>query len=80
MSLGILRKPSLQDTFLLLEHLQDTPEAAERKSTDYDGQYLVLNNERNCAANQSGRQPDPPAALAPVILHLDDQGMADADA
>ena len=70
----ILRKQdlSLEEIKVLL--------AAEGETTDDDGQDIVLNEQREGAKRQAGHQPDPPALLPPLVFHLDDQGMTDADA
>jgi hypothetical protein len=58
----------------------DAPEAAEGETADDDGQDIVLNEQREGAKRQARHEPDPPAPLPPLVLHLDDQGMTDADA
>ena len=58
----------------------DAPQAAEGKAADDDGQDIVPDKQGKRAEYKADHQPDPPALLPPLILHLDDQGMADADA
>ena len=41
MALGVLREPPPQDPFLLLVHLQDTPETGKGKATENCGYNLV---------------------------------------
>ena len=70
----ILRKQdlSLEEIKVLL--------AAEGETADNDGQDIVLDEQGKCAKDKAGHQPDPPALLPPLVFHLDDQGMTDADA
>ena len=45
-----------------------------------EGDDIVPDEKRQRAESQTCHQPDPPALPAPVILHLDDERVADADA
>ena len=80
MAFWVFGKPAPENTFFLEEHLVDAPEAAEGETADNDGQDIVLDEQGKCAKDKAGHQPDPPALFPPLVLHLDDQGMTDADA
>ena len=79
-ALGVLGEPAAEDALFLENHFVDAPEAAEGEAADDDGEDVVRDEEGEGAESQSGDEPDPPALLAPVVFHLDDERMADADA
>ena len=80
MALWILREPTPQYPLLLLVHLQDAPEAGESETAEYGRNGLVGNEQGRNSDHKAHDQPNPPAALAKMILHLYDGRMTDTDA
>ena len=80
MTLRVLREPAPEHPLLLLMHLKDAPETGEGESTQDCGDGLVGDEQGGRRNHKTHGQPDPPALLSQVILHLDDGRMADADA
>ena len=58
----------------------DASEAGEGESAEDGGNGLVSRKKRGGGAGNSHDQPNPPALLSPMILHLDDRRMTDPDA
>ena len=80
MTLRVLREPAPEHPLLLLMHFQDAPETGEGESTQ-DGRDGLVGDEQGDRRNHKTHgQPDPPALLSQVVLHLDDGRMTDADA
>ena len=64
----------------MLEHLQDAPKTGKGKATEDCGNGLIWHEQGGPRYQESHNQPDPPATFAPVVLHLDNSRMADANA
>ena len=75
---GILREPALENAFLLEKHLVDGPEAGKGESAQNGGDDRMPDEKGSAGAKEADDQPDPPALFAPMILHLDDGGVADS--
>jgi hypothetical protein len=80
MPIRVLREPAFDNTLLLLKHFQNTPETGKSESSQ-NGRNGLVGDKQGCTSHQNAHhKPDPPAFLSQIILHLDNGGMADADA
>ena len=75
----ILREPPAQNAHLLGQQLMDAPETRERGGPENGGADRIVDKERKKAEKHAGERQDPPAFLAPIILHLDDNRVAYPD-
>lgn len=79
MPLRVLWEPATQNSFLLLMHFQNAPEAGESKSAQDGGDGLVGDKQGGDRNQKAHGQPNPPTLLPQIVFHLDDSRMADTD-
>jgi hypothetical protein len=78
--LRVGRKPAPLHTLVLLEQLEDTPQAGETDDPENSGQNDIGDSRRNPEKNKTGNKENRPNAVREVILALDYNRMKKPDA
>ena len=72
---GIFRKPALENPFLLGYYFAYAPEAGKCRGAQDGGPQQPRHKQRRDGKRCSYQRQNPPALLAPLILHLYDDGV-----